>query len=41
LLFDGSSTLGKPDRPRRGRIVDVWPKMESIAVHDLELTLKA
>ena len=36
VLNSGTSFRGKPDRARRARIVDVWPSMERIAVHDVQ-----
>lgn len=37
VLNSGTSTRGKPGRPRRARIVDIFAAEDSVAVHDLEL----
>lgn len=36
-LNSGTSVRGKESRPRRARIVDIWPGAERLHVHDLEL----
>ncbi|WP_168210516.1 metallophosphoesterase family protein [Persicimonas caeni] len=39
VLNSGTSTRAKADRPRRARIVDLFAAEDSIAVHDLELSI--
>jgi hypothetical protein len=36
-LNSGTSVRGKEGRPRRARIVDLWPGSERLQIHDLEL----